>query len=355
MNMVHKKSSTLSDVFTQITAVILTVLFVISALIALLMLNVERQAFNPATYERALVNENFYRQFSALMGNLISKNLGSSAPPFAKQMSVNDWKVLIEGLLPPEQLRSMTEDAITQFFAYLNGEIQTPYLSFAPLKHSLAGPGGVNAALVILRSRPDCTITQLALMVTSFGEELCNPPAQALELATPFIQVQLQAAAAAIPDKVELVNTSSTAQQSGLQKLKMIRLGMRLSPLIPLALLFAITLVAVRTFRSWLNWWGWPLLLTGLPGAIIGFGGAPLFRTLMERAVSQRLPVDIPVEVADTLRKVVDSTLREMLKPAGWEGLFMFAAGTCMVLIAAFLNQREKEKLEASEAPTRIF
>ena len=60
-------------------------------------------------------------------------------------------------------------------------------------------------------------------------------------------------------------------------------------------------------------------------------------------------------KVMDTIRKVVDASLREMLKPAGWEGLFLFVAGTCMVLIAAYLNHREKEKVEASEAPTRIF
>jgi len=351
--MVNKNSPAISSIFTNIIAVIFTILFVISALIALIAFNVERQAFNPAIYKRTLVNENFYQQFPALMGNVLSKNLGNNAPPFAKQMSANDWKILIENLLPPEQLRAMTEDAITQFFAYVNGEIQTPYISFAPLKQSLASSNGLNAALTIIRSRPDCTIQQLARMLTSFGQELCNPPAQMLELTTPFIQALLKEVAAAIPDQVALISTDAAAQQSSLKTLNVLRLAMRLSPLIPLALLFAITLIAVRTFKSWLNWWGWSLLLTGLPGAIIGFGGAPFFRTMMERAVSKRLPADIPLELMDTIRKVVDSALREMLKPAGWEGLFLFAAGLAMVLLSSYLTNHEK--ISASEAITKIF
>ena len=353
--MANKNPPGASDIFTIIIAVLFTALFVSTALIALIVFNVERQAFNPATYEQALVNENFYQQIPALMGSVLSKNLGNSAPLFAKQMSTKDWKILIENLLPPKQLQIMTEDAITQFFAYLNGEIQTPYLSFAPLKQSLASSNGLNAALTIIKSRPNCTVEQLALIVTSFGQELCNPPDKILELVAPFIQAQLQAAAAAIPDQVALTNASATAPQSGMQTLKVLRLAMRLSLLIPLALLFAITLIAVRSFKSWLNWWGWPLLLTGLPGAIIGFGGAPLFRTMMERAVSRQLPVDIPPEVVDAIRRVVDAVLRQMLKPVGWEGLFLFAVGTCMVLVAAFLHQREKRKVEAAEATTKIF
>lgn len=353
--MTDKNSPNLSSIFARTIAVILTALFIVTALIALIVFNVERQAFNPATYKRALVNENFYQQFPALMGNVVSKNLSNGAPPFAKQMSANDWKILIESLLPPEQLRSITEDAVTQFFAYLNGETQTASISLTPLKQSLASPNGLNAALTIIKSRPDCSLEQLTQMLTSFGQELCNPPAQALELAKPFIQALLKQVAAAIPDQVALIGTDAAAQQPNLQTLKGLRLAMRLSPLIPLALLFAITLIAVRTFKSWLNWWGWPLLLTGLPGAIIGFGGAPLFRTLMERAIARRLPADLPVEALDVIRKAADSGLREMLRPAGWEGLIMFVAGTCMALIAAYLHQREKEKLEAAEASTKIF
>lgn len=340
--MVNKNSPNISDIFTNIIAVLFTALFVITALTALIVFNVEQQAFNPVTYERALVNENFYQQFPALMGNVLSKNLGNSAPPFAKQMSANDWKTLIENLLPPEQLQIMTEDVITQLFAYVNGEIQTPYISFVPFKKSLSSSNGLNAALTIIKSRPDCTIQQLARMLTSFGQELCNPPAQALELAAPFLQALLKEVAAAIPDQVALISTDAATQQSSMKTLSVLRLAMRLSPLIPLALLFAITLIVVRTFKGWLNWWSWSLMLTGLPGAIIGFGGAPLFRTLMERAISQRLPVDMPVEAVDTIRKVADSALREMLKPAGWGGLFLFAAGLAMVLLSSYLTNHEK-------------
>ncbi|MBI1856049.1 MAG: hypothetical protein HYR93_09350 [Chloroflexi bacterium] len=348
------KSASAPNMIAQTAAILCAILFIVTALAALMVFNVELRAFNPATYQSALVKENFYQLFPALLGNVLSKNLDNNAPAFAKQMSPEDWKVLIENLLPPEQLQVMTEDAINQFFAYLNGETQTPYISFVPLKQSLSSPNGLNAALSIIKSQPDCTVEQLAAMIFTFGQELCNPPEKALDLAAPFLQAQLQAAAAAIPDQALLVSPNA-AQQSRIESLNALRFLARLSPLVPLALLLAITLLAVRTFRSWLNWWGWPLLLAGLPGAVIGFGGAPLFRALAERVISRRIPIDIPIEAANTIRSIVDAALREMLKPAGWEGLFLFIAGTSMVLIASYLAAKDQDRISASESETRTF
>jgi hypothetical protein len=347
----NKTSTNAPGIVAQTLAALCIILFVITALIVLLLFNVERRAFDAATYKRALVNENFYQQFPALMGDIIAKNLGNDAPPFTKQMNAANWAVFVENLLSPQQLQAMTEDSIAQFFGYLNGDIETPHISLVPLKQSLAGPNGLNAALTIIKSQPDCSLQQLALMATSFGQVLCNPPEKILEVISPIVQTELQALAAAIPDQVQMVNANANPQR--VQNLKTFRLIIRLSPLIPLALLLMITLLAVRSFRGWLNWWGWPLLLTGLPGAIIGFAGAPLFRRIMERIIAVRIPIDMPQEMLDAVNKVIDASLREMLRPAGWEGLFLFIAGLLMVLLAAFLANREKYK--RSQAETNIF
>ncbi len=45
--------------------------------------------------------------------------------------------------------------------------------------------------------------------------------------------------------------------------------------------------------------------------------------------------------------------MREMLKPAGWEGLFLFTAGLAMVLLSSHLTNHEK--IAVLEAETKIF
>ncbi len=354
MNPSHPSATT---IIARILAVILAVLFVISALAVLILFNVERQAFNPATYKRALASGDFYQQFPLLLGDLVTKNLGNSAPAFMQRLTPTQWKSLVETLLPKEQLQTMTEESINQVLAYLNSETLTPMISLVPLKQSLAGPAGLKAALTIIQAQPDCTLQQIAAIIASFSTgELCNPPKAVLDLFQPVIQTELQTTAAAIPDQVIIIpDAGSPTQQAALEFLRVLRLIVRLSPLIPLALLLGITIFAVRSFKGWLAWWGWPLMITGLPGMYIGFSGAPLFRAMVERSLSKNLTISLSPEVVSSIRSLADAALREMLKPAGLESAVMFIVGLLMVIIAFYLAYRDKKKIAASEAETQIF
>jgi hypothetical protein len=137
--------------------------------------------------------------------------------------------------------------------------------------------------------------------------------------------------------------------------LRLIRLVMRFSLLIPIALLFVITILAVRTFKGWLVWWGWPILLTGLFGFPIGLAGAPLLRWIMERWLAKRFTITLTPEISASLRTVVDAALRQILKPVVWESLALFIIGLMMVVFSAFLTIREKNKVAASEAKTQMI
>jgi hypothetical protein len=342
--------------FTRSIANLLIVFFVISALLGLILFNVELRAFNPATYKRALASENFYRQFPLLIGELLNRNIAGNAPAFLNHISVNQWQVLIEDVLPEQQIRSMTDESIDQVFACLNGETQIPGISLIPLKNSLAGPAGLKAALVIIRSQPDCTIQQVAIMLYSFGQELCNPPASILDLLHPVIQSQLRAAVPAIPDTVSILQTTNNGPlEPMLNSLRVTRLLMRLSPLLPIAILLTITIIAVRTLKDWLVWWGWPLTLTGLFGIPINIAIAPFFRWILEVWLSKHLTLSIPAEIAASLRKVVEAALRDMLKPAVGESVVLFFLGLVMIIISTIFNSRDKKKLLTSEAKTQGF
>ncbi len=335
-------------------AVVCALLAVLTAVAALLLFNVERRAFEPATYKQALVEQNFYQQFPAVLGDLLERNVSSNNAGFVKQLTANNWATLIQTLLPPRQLQAMTEDALTQIFGYLNGELPNPTLSLLPLKQGLASQEGLDAVILIIHSQPPCTLEQLAKIVTSFGEVLCNPPDDVLNLAKPVIKTQLLAVAAALPDAVPLAGPDASA--TTLRDLRVLRLAMRLSPLIPLAFLLGITVLVVRSLKDWLAWWGWPLLSAGLLGAISGFAGSPIFRLFIERFLARRIPLSVPAEMANAVRAVADAALRQMLIPAGWEGLALAVLGLAMILISfAVSSNDQSRRLARSEARTQVY
>ena len=343
----------LMNIIARIIAVVCVILFIVTALTALFLYNLEQRAFNPNTYKEALVNENFYQSLPSLLGQVLARNSGTSNTPFVKQLTSENWTTIIQTLLPPEQLQTMTEQAITQIFAYLNNETNDPHISLLPLKQRLSGPAGLNAAISLIHAQPNCTAEQVAQLISSFGQVLCNPPQDVLNLAKPILQTQLNMTAANIPDQISMVGANVSPTR--VRNLRVVRLIMQLSPLLPLALLFAITIFAVRTFKSWLRWWGWPFLLAGVIGAISGFSGAPLFRQALENYISTRTQLTIPPELADAVRAVMDEVLKEIIQPAGWQALTLAGIGLLLLILAIIISRVEKNRsIKRSEAETQI-
>jgi len=269
-----------------------------------------------------------------LLGDQLEKNMNANMPAFLRRITSAQWQVLIEDLLPPQQLQAMTEDALNKMLSFLNGETPEPRISFKVLKQSLSGPAGLNAALAFIASQPDCTIAQIGQIISSLGANLCNPPQAILGLIQPVIQTELQVASAAIPDEVSLIPSANLASaQVAIQRLRVARLIMRLSPLVPIIFLLLMTLLIVRSFRGWMAWWGWPLFLSGLVGALLGFRDAPILRRIAEDVLARQMPIVVPAAVAVAFRGVVDAAFGEMLKPAAWESLALFTLGLAMILI----------------------
>lgn len=84
------------------------------------------------------------------------------------------------------------------------------------------------------------------------------------------VEIALSEAVAAFPDEADMTQvfegesgetTSPDAggeQQDPRSTLRLIRLGLRLSPLIPVVLLLLVALFAVRSRKGLLRWWGIP-------------------------------------------------------------------------------------------------
>jgi len=326
-------------------AVILATFFILSALGALLAFNLERTAFDAETYRQALANQRFYDLLPGIMAEGLVASVPSESLPSAMQgLSAEQWENLVRDLLPPETLQAMGGQALGSLFAYLEGQADTAYLSLAPLKQSMAGERGVQTALALLGAQPDCTLAQLAQMTmaafTDNQAALCNPPEELYPIITPFIQGQLQVAAATLPDQITLFGGQPGGfQESARQRLQTIRLAMRLSPLLPLAFLFALTILVVRGLHDWLAWWGIPFSITGALAVVTGLLGAPLAGTLISQVLARRMYAYLPSFVLDNSDQLTAAVLEQLLEPVTLQGLILMGVGLTMALLAMLVKR----------------
>lgn len=309
-------------------ALMLVVLFVVTALMSLLLFNVERQLLNPGLYKRALAEQNVYERFPELVSeemmraanyNPCAENPddprclaegegsppedsgeagGGGPPPFTQFLTFEDWETILGLLFQPQWLQTQTEGAIDQLFSSLESESAPVAIAISTkeIRERIGSEAGVEAVMHLIRAAPPCTTEQLAGMVFSGANAdlsprlTCSPPDEVLLLIKPAIQAQLKLVAANIPDQAVMGGVPEEAASPGQDSVfgadqrrafVIIRRIIRLSPLLPLALLLLIALFGARSPKDLLHWWGVPLLIVGF----IGVGMAVMILPLMDWAI----------------------------------------------------------------------
>jgi hypothetical protein len=282
-------------------------------------------------------------------------------PSFVKNLSAQDWQRIIQTLLPPDELKSLVDQALDSIFAVLNGRADSANMDMTNFKRRLTGPAGVEAAMSLLRAQPPCTLEQAARMTISAlsldGDlELCSPSDELAFIIQPLVEINLQLAALGVPDQVTLIPGTFNLAGDGtpLERFRRLRLVLRLGLLIPLVFLLGITAFAVRTPKTWLKWWGWPFLITGLLGALIGFLSAPILNLALTTLLTRMLPAYLPVGIVELGSDLTGAIVRQLLKPMAWESLTLALISGVMLFFAARID-RQETRLAASEAGTEIF
>ncbi len=331
----------------QIFAAICAILFVISAVIVLLLINVEAKAFSSATYKQAFEDQRLYERMPAILATALTSTMGQNinAVPFLRELSIEDWQNTIATLLPPEQLKDIANNALDATFDYLNGHSNSAAISLAPVKTQLAGPAGMNFVLQILSVQPACTteqLTQMALGLLGGQIALCNPPPEAIGLMTPFLQSQIQTMTTIIPNEVTFIpGTLSGTPQDPRLRLNSIRSGIRLTPILPVLLLFGITIFAVRSLVDWLTWWGWPFMIAGVSSVLIGLVGAPLVSWILQLLIQGQGTIPIPPVLASSIAETTSAVARQILIPVLVQGAILGFVGLGMAVLAMFLPRRQ--------------
>lgn len=332
-------------------AAVCAILFIVSSVLVLLVFNIEQKAFSSATYKQAFENQRLYERMPAILATALTTSMAENinAVPFLKAMTVEDWQNSISMLLPPEELGAMADNALDATFDYLNGKTNSAVISLLPVKARLAGEGGINVVIQVLRLQPPYTpeqLTQMALGLLGGEIALCDPPEQAIGLMAPFIQSQLQVMTAIFPNEVTFIAgaTSGTPADPRL-KLNAVRSAIKLTPFLPVLFLFGIAVFAVRSLAGWLAWWGWSFTIAGLSSLLIGLVGSPLVGWILQLLIQNQGTILIPPVLASSIAETTSAVAREMLAPVMIEGAVLAIVGLIMALIAVFLAKRERDHL----------
>lgn len=319
------------------------VMLVISGVAALLMFNIERRAFSAETFKQAFERQNLYARMPAILAGALQTSFAQNGntDPFLKALPSATLEAAITDILPPEDLKALSDDTLDSVFSYLNNQADLVSVSLLPIKSRLAGPAGVDLVNRILDAQPDCTLEQLLQMGMGFlsGDvSLCKPPAEMMRMITPMLTSQMQFMTTAIPDRVILVSTGDTTVDPRI-RLNGARLVMKLSPILPMLFLVALTALAVRNLTDWLKWWGYPFLAIGGISALAALIGSPILGPVI-RGVIQSQAGFLPPILISALGETVSAVSRQILSPVVLlQGGILGFIGFGMV-VTAFLRKK---------------
>jgi len=329
------------DSIRKYLSVLCAGLFMISTVFALFALNVEWRAFNAENYKRAFDELNLYQRMPDILADTILASVAQdqNSDPYLRAVGRDQWRGVIVSVLPPELVKSITDNALDSTFDYINGRTDSVVVSLVPVKQNLINGGGIQIMTLVLNAQPDCTAEQLFQMGLGFltaGEiTLCNVPPEMLGLITPLLESQVQVMISAFPDEISILPESS---QSALIKLNRLRTFFKLTPILPLIFLFCLTILAVRNLFDWLTWWGWPLFVAGFFAAISAWIGAPIFGAIVQRLLQSQGAGFIPVILFSTLGETMTVVASQILKPIIIEGIIIGLAGLGMGLLAILIS-----------------
>lgn len=322
------------------------VLLIISGATALFLFNIEQRAFSAESYKQAFEKQGLYVRMPSILAEALHDSIirDENSTPYLEALTVSDWEVSIANLLPPDELKAISDAALDSVFAYLNNETDSASISLVLLKRQISGPQGVELVTEILNAQPDCSLEQLMQMGLGFlsGElTLCNPPEEMMGLVTPVIETQLQLMTSSIPDEIKLISSEkNNPADDPRTHLTTLRTFMKWTAVFPLIFLFGVTMFAVRSLQDWLKWWGYSFLITGAISLFFALVGSPILGLAVQAAIQRQEAGFLPPVLVPVLGETVSSVARQTLLPVIIQGAVIGAIGLGMVVAELFTRER---------------
>lgn len=271
------------------------------------------------------------------------------APAFFTALTSDQWSSILTQLLPAQWLRTTTESVLRQAFDMISDPAAPVRVNILlqEFKTRLTGQAGVDVVKQILAALPPCPAGQIPTSDNPSQLLECRPSDEVMAQVEPQIREALQQAATGIPDEVDLLQPvreagmlSANATNLPAPPRQLLLYGrwiVRLSPILCLGLLVLITLLAVRSWKGWLRWWGFPILSAGLGTVVtaaVAWGGLAMLISLAR----QDLPANFAPDLLETLGVILTAVVRQFALALGGQGAVIGFVGFIMLIISLFLR-----------------
>jgi hypothetical protein len=283
-------------------------------------------------------------------------------PSYLKNLTAENWEAIMKILIPPDEMKVMAESILDDIFAYLNGDIEQVSVSLVALKDRLTGPAGTDLIMEFITSQPPCTEEELAQMTSETSGEnmvICNPPDDMLPFVVTMLHMQLEDVASELPDEAVIIKpyTPVTSSPGGgplgddpLTSIRMVRLILRLTPLLPLVFLLLVTLFGVRSLKDWMRWWGIPLFFSGAITLGLGIASTPALNKVWNQFIEPRIPVFLTTDVVTLGRDLIQYIAHDIIERIILQALVLLLIGLAAWIGSFFIKTKTslEETLPAS-------
>ncbi len=313
--------------------------FIVSFGLAALVVNLLQVATERAYVKQAVSGELVRANVVALTAGAL-EDMAAQQGVVIRNVPEAAVQAAVAELIPPEWAEEQTEAAVDAVYDYLeSGDAAQLAVQFdlAPILPRLQGEPGARASLLLMQSLPPCPPAGAATAgPAGLTIDSCLPAGVSPELAAQaFHQALATGLEAAVQQGADTSLTVRLDPETGrtASRLAPVRARYRLVQrwawllwLIPLACLGLVLVLAVRGWRDFGRWWGWPLLLGAgltLPIAFAlwfsGFGALTLLARLSG---------------AEPLFEILFGTLGQLAGTLGWIWLrrILWQAGTAGLL-----------------------
>ena len=367
---------------SRFIAGIFAILFIITAVVTLLLYNLDATLLTAEAYKRAFIEEDIYVRLPGFVGQQIQYGMeynpcaespdqceGDSAtedsdagpPVYFRILSEDDWEYLIVTILDPEWIQITVESVLDQVFENLgsNDPPKPISISLVSLKTKLKGPIGYQTAMDLLEKQPDCTLEQVLELTSAqlLGGEiddflLCKPPEILDTIVDPLIREATRTASSAIPDEITFdlpflgeIYTEDPEDSSvnPIHEAFALRRFLPFTPLIPITFLLLMTLFAVRSLRDWFLWWGVPVLLVGLISLIYSMLSVPIVAWIVPRLIREVTPAVVTPELFSVAIDIGTAILRQVTGKIVIQAGVLSAIGLGFIISAYFVKPASRQ------------
>ncbi len=357
--------------FKRSLSIFLTVLFVISLVLAMLAFNGEVLLLNPGTYKKAIESQGLYARIPGLLAQQLihaktynncagdangcpeESALSSLVPGYMQMLDTAGWEYVLTLALPQQWMKTQSESLIDQFFAALKtSEPQQLVIASGELRTNLTESHYKLIAEALLATAATCsseelfTIVNVALGQSTEPVPVCIPSEELRPVLENEIQALLLETAQTIPDQVTsdlriFPAPQDTGSQDPAQNFKRLRLISLLSPLFPVFLLACLTVLHARHLPSLLRWWGIPLLGGGLLTLFLAALLLPVFHYAVNSFLIPLLPRSIEANVIQAIAAVVQNIANRYTFWLGIEAGGLFLLGGVFLILSFIIHWKK--------------